>query len=83
MTQIEDWVERFGLTDGTWLQKMFAHYTKGLRIVENVHVARATDEEEVTILREQADGRQEEWGDWELVSPHTGEQYIMGCNWRN
>jgi hypothetical protein len=83
MTQFNDWVARFGADDGVWLQAMFEHYTQGLRVVENIHVARLSDEEELEILREQADGGLEEWGDWEMISPHSGEHYVMGCNWRN
>jgi hypothetical protein len=83
MTHLDDWVTRFGATDGAWLQAMFEHYTQGLRVVENVHLTRVSDAEELAILREQADGGLEEWGDWELISPYTGQHYVMGCNWRN
>ncbi len=83
MTQLDDWMARFGRLDGAWLHAMFEHYTKGLRVIENIHVTRLRDEEELAILREQANSGAEEWGDWELISPHTGEHYVMGCNWRN
>jgi hypothetical protein len=82
MNRTDDWFATYGPSDGAWLREEFERITKELDNVENVRLVRLDDEPALALYQQRADEGQGMGGDWELESPHTGLQYMMGCNWR-
>jgi hypothetical protein len=85
MNETDQWVVRYGPQDGAWLQAEFAHLMTGEKGVHNLRIARADDPVEMAQYAAHVADAEEpgkgEAGNWELVSPHTGIRYMMGCNW--
>ncbi|HVC81198.1 MAG TPA: hypothetical protein VNL35_11945 [Chloroflexota bacterium] len=82
MDRADNWFAACGPSDGTWLREEFERITKELDQVENVRLARLDDEAGLAAYQQRAEEGLGMGGDWELTSPYTGAQYMMGCNWR-
>jgi hypothetical protein len=85
MNDINRWVARYGPQDGAWLQAELARLMADEKGVCNARVARMDDAAEMAQYAareaEAEEPGQGEAGDWELLSPHSGIRYKMGCNW--
>jgi hypothetical protein len=75
------WEQTFGPKDGAWLQHTFTHITEELKYITDIRAARIDDEDQMDDYRRQADEGHGASGDWQLTSPETGINYMMGCNW--
>jgi hypothetical protein len=83
MSTGDQWLEIYGPIDGRWLRGELAHMTEGLHDIRDVRLARLGDAQEMQQYAALADTGEGVSGDWELISPHTGARYMMGCNWRD
>lgn len=83
MNGTDSWLTTVGPVDGPWLREEFAHITTGLRHVENVRLARLDSHEDMQRYAESVEASQGISGDWEVISPHSGCEYMMGCNWQD
>lgn len=77
----DGWRATYGSLDGLWLHKEFAHLTAGLPHVGNVRIARLDQGEELQHYSELEQTGPGISGDWQVISPYTGQPYMMGCNW--
>lgn len=85
MNETDHWVVQYGPLEGAWLQAEFARRMANEKGVHHVRIARMDDAAEMAHYTEQMteaeEPGQDEAGDWELISPHAGIRYMMGCNW--
>jgi hypothetical protein len=85
MSEIDHCAARYGPLDEAWLQAEFAYMMADEQGVHHVRIARMDNAAEMAQYQEQVEPAsapgQGEAGDWKLISPHTGVQYCMGCNW--